>query len=204
MRKENRSPRVKVKIERGQFYVYSHLPYISSFLFTRVNKEEEETGLTYISYDKLNCPGPSRIIISACISFASVSFAPCNPIFEEKKRRKRNTVCILLPQEQLKQVTFLNTARNARRESTASSSVVNISLMIACHHRIRWEKSDVNFSGGRCSACVHSRSLSGVRYPLVFRGKWEVSALTFLFISIERMTLKNTSPALITIFIKQN
>ena len=148
MRKENRSPRVKVKIERGQFYVYSHLPYISSFLFTRINKEEEETGLTYISYDKLNCPGPSRIIISACISFASVSFAPCNPIFEEKKRRKRNTVCILLPQEQLKQVTFLNTARNARRESTASSSVVNISLMIACHHRIRWEKSDVNFSGG--------------------------------------------------------
>ena len=111
MRKENRSPRVKVKIERGQFYVYSHLPYISSFLFTRVNKEEEETGLTYISYDKLNCPRPSRIIISACISFASVSFAPCNPIFEEEKRRKRNTVCILLPQEQLKQVTFFNTAR---------------------------------------------------------------------------------------------
>ena len=154
--KENRSPRVKVKIERGQFYVYAHLPYILSFLFTRVNKEEEETGLTlYISYDKLNYPGPrhpgpgpSRIIISACISFASVSFAPCNPIFEEKKRRKRNTVCILLPQEQLKQVTFLITARNARRESTASSSVVNISLMIACHHRIRWEKSDVNLSGG--------------------------------------------------------
>ena len=53
-----------------------------------------------------------------------------------------------------------------------------------------------------CSACVYS--LSGVRYPLVFRGKWVVSALTFVFISIERMTLKNTSPALITIFIKQN
>lgn len=64
MRNENRSPRVKVKIERGQFYVYAQLPYIPSFLFTRVNKEEEETGLTYISYDKLNCPGPRAWTIS--------------------------------------------------------------------------------------------------------------------------------------------
>ena len=64
MRNENRSPRVKVKIERGQFYVYAQLPYIPSFLFTRVNKEEEETGLTYISYDKLNSSGPRAWTIS--------------------------------------------------------------------------------------------------------------------------------------------
>lgn len=134
MRKENRSPRVKVKIERGQFYVCAHLPYIPSFLFTRVNKEEEETGLTNISYDKLNCPGPSRIIIFACISFAIVSFPPCNPIFEEKKIRKRNTVMHSTSSRSAE--TSLHCAKRAGRgESTASSSVFNISLMIACHHR---------------------------------------------------------------------
>ena len=115
MRKENRSPRVKVKIKRGQFYVYANLPYILSFLFTRVNKEEEETGLTYISYDKLNCPGPRAWTISHNYFhvhlFRQRFVRACNPIFEEKKRRKRNTVCILLPQEQLKQVTFLITSR---------------------------------------------------------------------------------------------
>lgn len=48
VKKTGRRSRVKVKLERGQFYVYAHLPYIISFfVFTRINKGEEKTGLTF-------------------------------------------------------------------------------------------------------------------------------------------------------------
>ena len=85
MRKENRSPRVKVKIKRGQFYVYKHLPYIPSFLFTRVNKEEEETGLTYNHFEKScrkkMCTRQSRMAIWDMINTLFLTTVAVEPTF---------------------------------------------------------------------------------------------------------------------------